>query len=512
MKATGIIAIATVISKILGFAREVSIAYKFGSTWQTDAYNIALSIPGLLFAAVATAIRTVFIPVFTDVATHRGKEKAMDLANNVINTTLLIAIILIVLGEIFAAPLVHLFARGFEGEVFDLAVDLTRIVLPVMIFYALVGIASGILNALQQFTAPALTGVPYNILIISGVFTIGSIWGIYGLAIATVVGIGSQLLILLPSLKKTGFRYRFFIDLRSPELLLILELMLPTLIGTAVNEINIMIDRMLASSLPEGSITALNYASRINMLPYGIVVSSVVTAIYPTMSQAAATKNKEQFMQSINSSLRTMSFLVMPMMVGLIVLNVPVTQVIYERGAFTKEATIATSSALLFYALGLLSMSWRDVINRGFWSLKDTLTPMFISAGAVVVNIIANLSLVGPLGHSGLALGTTIAATFSAFLALAFLRKKTGPLGLKSILNSLSKIILASLVMAVVAIFGWQLLLPYATTRLIRAILLFVVIGVSALAYFATAYILKIEEMDVARKIMRKAKDKYDKI
>jgi len=511
IKATGIIALASAISKILGFVREMSIAYKFGSTWQTDAFSIAMSIPGLLFAAVATAIRTVFIPVFTDVATHKGKEKAMELANNVINTVLLISILLIILGEVFTAPLVHLFARGFTGETFDLAVNLTRFTLPVIIFFALVGIISGILNALQKFTAPALVGFPYNIIIIAGVFTLGSQYGIYGLAIATVLGIASQYFILLPSLKKTGYRYKFFIDLKAPELILILELVLPTLIGTAMGEINVMIDRMLASSLPEGSISALNYASRLNGLPLGIVVASVVTAIYPTMSQAAASHNKQQFVASIDNSLRTMSFLVMPMMVGLMVLTVPITQVVYERGAFGSEDTIATSIALFYYALGLLSASWRDVFNRGFWSLKDTLTPMFISAGAVVVNIIANLSLVSSMGHAGLALGTTIAATFGATLSLIFIRRKTGPIGLRGVFNSLFKIMVASLIMAVVAAFGWKWVLPFATGGIIRAVLLLAVIAVAALTYFGVAYVLRLEEMDAARGLLKKVVGKIDK-
>lgn len=511
IKATGIIAVASALSKILGFAREMSIAYKFGSTWQTDAFNIAAAIPGLLFAAVATAIRTVFIPIFTDVATHKGKDKAMDLANNVINTVVIISLLLIIVGEVLAVPLVHLFARGFEGETFALAVDLTRVMLPVMVIFGLVGIISGILNALNKFTAPALVGFPYNILIISGVFTLGSIYGIYGLAIATVVGITSQFFILLPSLKKTGFRYKFYIDLKAPELLKILELTLPTLVGTAMGEINVMIDRMLASGLPEGSISALNYAGRLNGLPTGIVVASVVTAIYPTMSHAAATKNKAQFVASIDNSLRTMTFLVLPMMIGLMVLATPITQVVYQRGAFTLEASQATATALFFYSLGLLSLSWREVINRGFWSMKDTLTPMFISAGAVLVNIAANLSLVGIMGHAGLALGTTIAATVSALLALILLRKKTGPLGLRSVISSLIKTLIASAVMAVVAIISWRFVAPYAIGGPIRAILLFGVIGLAAIAYFATAYLLQIEEMDVARGLLKKVFGKFSK-
>lgn len=511
MKATGIIAVTAAISKVLGFAREMAIAYKFGSSWQTDAFNLAMSIPGLLFAAIATAIRTVFIPVFTDVATHKGKQKAFDLTNNVINTVLLVSVLLILLGELFTAPLVHLFARGFEGETFNLAVELTRIMLPVIIVFGLTGVISGVLNALQEFTAPALVGFPYNIIIIAGIFSLGSIYGIFGLAVTTVIGISSQLLILIPSLRKTGYRYRFYLDLKAPELVLILELMVPTLIGTAMGEINIMVDRMLASGLPEGSISALNYASRLNGFPLGIVVSSVVTAIYPTMSHAAATNDKKRFKESIDSSLRTMSFLVMPMMIGLMVLATPITQVVYERGAFTPEATVATAIALFYYSAGLLVASWRDVVNRGFWSLKDTLTPMFISAGAVVINIIANLSLVGPMGHAGLAIGTTIAATFSSIISLIFLRKKTGPLGMRSILSSLLKITIASGVMALVAIFGWQLVAPYAISGMKRVLLLFAVIGTAAISYFLTAYILKVEEMDVARSLARKVLGKFSK-
>ncbi|MDD2431585.1 MAG: murein biosynthesis integral membrane protein MurJ [Firmicutes bacterium] len=511
IKATGVIAIASALSKILGFVREMSIAYQFGSTWQTDAFNIAHSIPGLLFAAVATAIRTVFIPVFTDVATHKGKDKAMELANNVINTTLLISFILIVAGEIFAGPLVRLFARGFEGETFDLAVSLTRVMIPTIVFLGLIGIVSGILNALQKFTAPALVGFPYNILIIAGIFTLGSYFGIYGLAIATFLGIGSQLLILLPSLKKTGFRYKFYINLKSPEIVLILELMVPTLISTAMGEINVMVDKMLASGLPEGSISALSYANRLYALPIGIVVSAVVTAIYPTMSQAAATKNRQQFVSSVDSSIRIMSFLVLPMMIGLLVLTTPIVQVVYERGAFGPSDSIQTATALFFYSLGLLAASWREVINRGFWSMKNTLIPMFISAGAVITNIAFNFILVGSMGHGGLALATTLSVIVAAGLGLIFLRKKTGPIGLRSVMKSLFKCIIASLIMGIVAYFSWGFASPFATSRTIRAILLFAVIGLSAITYFGVCYLLKVEEMAFAGKLAKRIFGKFSK-
>ncbi|MFY9451249.1 MAG: murein biosynthesis integral membrane protein MurJ [Bacillota bacterium] len=511
MKATGIIAVASMLSKVLGFAREMSIAYQFGSNWQTDAYNIAYAIPGLLFAAVSTAIRTVFIPVFTDISTHKGKNKAMDFANNVINATLLVSLLLIVFGEVFAAQLVRFFARGFEGETFALAVDLTRIMIPAIIAYGLTGIVSGILNALQRFTAPALVGVPMNMLIVAGVFTLGSYYGIYGLAVSALIGFTSQVLIMLPALAKTGYRYRFFLDFKAPELKQVLTLMVPTLISTAVSEINIMINRMLASGLPEGSISALNYASRLYSLPTGIVVTAVITAIYPTMSQASATKNKQQFVSALDTSLRTVSFLVLPMMVGLLVLATPIVQVVYQRGAFGYSETVATATALFFYSLGLLSVGWNQAINRGFYSMKDTLTPLLVSLGSVTANIAFNLLLVRPMGHGGLALATSIANTVAAVIALFLLRKKSGPIGLRSVASSLIKCFIASAIMGVAAYFGWQFAAPVATGQLTRTIVLFAVIGVSAAVYFGACIVLRVEEMEFARKMVGRIIGKFGK-
>jgi putative peptidoglycan lipid II flippase len=272
-----------------------------------------------------------------------------------------------------------------------------------------------------------------------------------------------------------------------------------------------MINRMLASGLPEGSISALNYASRLYSLPTGIVVTAVITAIYPTMSQASATKNKQQFVSALDTSLRTVSFLVLPMMVGLLVLATPIVQVVYQRGAFGYSETVATATALFFYSLGLLSVGWNQAINRGFYSMKDTLTPLLVSLGSVTANIAFNLLLVRPMGHGGLALATSIANTVAAVIALFLLRKKSGPIGLRSVASSLIKCFIASAIMGVAAYFGWQFAAPVATGQLTRTIVLFAVIGVSAAVYFGACIVLRVEEMEFARKMVGRIIGKFGK-
>lgn len=505
VKASGLITMIAVISKLFGFARETVIAAVFGATGVTDSYLVAYMLPSMLFAAVGAAIVTAFIPVFTEVKNNQGQQTAFALVNKFGTAALLVVGVLVLLGEVFAPVIVHLLAPGFSGGTYTLTVSLTRIVTPVMFLLTLSFLATASLNALREFTIPAMVGLPYNIIIITMVLWLGSQLGIYGLAFGTLLAIVSQVLIQLPVLIRSGYRPRLDLDLGNSTLRKIGWLMGPVILSSVAGQVNLMIDRILASGLSEGSIAALNFANRVNALPMGLFVMSIVTVMYPSLSEYSATANEDAFARHLGKSLGIIFFLILPMSIGFIVLREPLIQILFQRGAFNLEASRATSFALLYYAIGLTPMAFSEMLKRGFWAIQDTKSPMYISLFTVGLNVILNLFLVRRLGHGGLALGTSLAATAEVLLLIWYMKRRIRFPG--NLLVSMVKIILASSVMAAYCFWVWNQIsiswLPVhpGLSDMIGAIGL--VGASSAPIYFTVAYLLKTEEVLWSFKLAR---------
>ncbi|HHV61911.1 MAG TPA: murein biosynthesis integral membrane protein MurJ [Firmicutes bacterium] len=420
IKASLAISVGAILSKVLGFVREMVIASRFGATSHVDAYVIAQGLPGLLFAAIGGALGTVVIPLFTAKRIKEGKDRAFRMAGTIWNAVALGALVVIVFGEIAMPWLVRLVAPGFRGAVFDETILLGRILMPAAFFTGVGLLARGMLNSLQHFTVPALADPVQNIIIITTVLTLGRMFGIKGLAAGTLLGMGAQLFMIWPVLARHGFHPGLRIDWRMPELREIWLLTIPVLVGTGIGTINALVDRMLASGLPEGNVAAMNYATRIYTLPMVLWGTALGTALYPTMTEFAAVSDWDRIAESIRRGLRLAAFGLLPMSAGLIVLSEPITKLVYERGAFDPQATNLTAGVMSMYSLGVVAISWRDIIGRAFYALHDTLTPLWTGVLAVAVNIGLNLALVGVLGSRGLALATAIASWIGA-LSLAWL-------------------------------------------------------------------------------------------
>lgn len=448
VKAAGFIMVASVLSKILGLGREMSIAAAFGATRTADAYYVALAIPAVLFAIVGAAITTIFIPIFTEYR-KKDEESFTILANSTLNAILLVVGILAILGMVFTPLLVKLIAPGFSGADFELTVSLTRILLPAIILMGINHWSIGFLHSKQHFFAPALIGIPYNIIIITIVFLSAAAYGVYGLAIGTLIAISSQFLIQMPALKREGFEYRRILDWQHPGLKKATTLIVPVILGTGATQLSGVVDRILASNLTEGSIAALNYASRVNGLPHGLFTIAIITVMYPTLSDYAAEGDLNRFMYTLRKGMKSIAFIVLPTMVGLVILREEIVRLLFERGNFTPESTAMTAFALGFYALGLLAMGWKDLLAKAFFSLKDTKTPMYVGIGVVSLNIVLSIILVRYLAHGGLALATAIALTVGALTLLYLLRHKLGSIGGREVLSGLVKMIILSSLMAI---------------------------------------------------------------
>ncbi len=450
-KAAGVVGVATVITRVLGFLRDMVIARAFGAGMEADAYFVAFRIPNILRRLVGEGALTVaFIPVFLE-EHQRSEEQAWKLANAVFTLLSVILIVLSIVGVLFTPYIVKLIAPGFDSipQKFDLTVQLTRITFPYILFISLAALAMGILNSKQHFLSPALAPVMLNISLIGAVFFLCPYLQqpVIGLAIGVLVGGLAQFLFQVPSLLCHGFRYRISFDYNNPAVRKIGVLLLPAFFGLAVNQISVFVSTLLASYLQEGSVSYLYYSYRIMEFPLGIFGMAVATAVLPTMSAQSAKEEFDQLAETLSFALRLVLFITIPSMVGLIVLRVPIVALLFERGKFTAADTQATAQALLCYTLSLCVIAGGRIIVPVFYSLKDTATPVKCGAASVALNIVCSLLLMKPLQHNGLALATTIAAFFNTGLLVWLIRRRLGRIRWRSIFFSTAKVTLASCIM-----------------------------------------------------------------
>ena len=487
IKSAGIIGFATVISRVLGFVRDIIIARFFGTARYAEAFVVAFRIPNMLRDLVGEgATNAAFVPVLSEYMVKK-KEEFWGLANVILNL-LLITLSAITIAGIFASPwIVRFMAPGFldDPEKFAITVKLTRFMFPYILLIGLAAYTMGVLNSLKHFSTPAFGPCLLNIAII----VCAIIWGesVMGLASGVLIGGVLQLAVQMPVLYKKGFRFSFTRKLNHPAANRIGVLLLPRILGSCVYQLNLFINTILASLstiVGSGGVAALYYANRIFQFPLAIFGIAIAQAALPTMSREALEKDPANLKRTLSFSLRVINFIIIPASIGLIVLAVPITKTLFERGKFDHYSTLITANALIFYSIGLFSYSGIKILVSCFYSLQDTRTPVKIAVVSLVLNIALNVMLMFPLKIGGLALAASLSGIFN-FIALFFiLRKKIGPLDTRRILSSFLKALGASLAMAVVIYFCvFKINLN-----------LFIVILVAILSYIGAAFIFGVKE------------------
>ena len=501
-----IIIVLTLGSRFLGFIREALIAAKFGSSSESDTFFVAIAISSLITTLIMNAIVTTFIPVLSEVETKEGKIGKIRHANNMINILIVLSSVLIALVYIFTPAIVRITAKGFEGEQFNLTVKMTRIGLPMIVFSGILGSLKGFLQSEQKFTSSASIGFPYNLVYILYLLLLSSVFGIKGLIVAAVIAVGAQIIILIPEARKTGYRYKFIFDIKDKYIKKVLYLSVPVLIGVAINDIGVIIDKTLASDLATGSISALNYANTLNEVVKGVFVSAIATVIFPLLAKESNSGSLNSMKKIMGSGVNLILLITIPATVGLIVLAQPIVGVIFQRGAFTTNDTIMTTQALVFYSIGLAASSLRLLITRVYYSLQDTRTPMINGAFAVGIDIVFNIILVRYMAHAGLALATSIGNTVATLILFYSLKKKIGSLGTLGYIKCGLKSGLASVAMGVAAYFTYNFLYGIlGISKIYNLISLVVAISVGIAIYGALCYLLGIDEIkDLVGKVMKK--------
>ncbi|GAA0091794.1 murein biosynthesis integral membrane protein MurJ [Paraclostridium bifermentans] len=497
--------VVTMLSKVLGFGREIVLSYFYGTSAYSDVYIVSMNIPLVVFSSIGVALVTTFIPLYQEALNSKGEERALKFSNNVMSIVVILSIILGVLGFIFAEPLVKLFAVHYTGEKLALAVKFVRIMIGGVVFIGLSNLMTSYLQIKGDFTIPGMIGFPNNVVIITSIILSAVTGNIYILAIGTLIGMLSQFLFQVPFAIKKGYKFKPTIDFKDEYLRKMLILVLPVLIGVAVNQVNAMVDRSLASGLGDGVITALNNANRLNGFVMGLFIATLGAVIYPTLSKLSSENNKEKFAESVANSVNCINLLVIPASIGAIVLATPVVRILFERGAFDERSTVLTATALVFYSIGMVGFGLRDILDKVFYSLKDTRVPMINGIISVLLNIILNIILVKVMGHGGLALATSLSAIICIFLLFRSLKKKIGYYGQDKIKSTFIKTLVASLVMGVATYFVYKFLFGILGLGFIQeAISLGVSIAVGGAIYLALIVLFKVEEVNMAIDMIKK--------
>jgi len=500
-KAATLIGAGTLLSRISGFIRDMVVAYFFGAGMATDAFFVAFRIPNLWRRLVGEGSMTVsFIPVYTEYLTQRTEKESQEVTHIGFTIAGVLLFVLTALGIIFSPILIKIFAWTWppNSEKFQLAVTLNRIMFPYLFFIGLFALSMGILNSLRHFFAPAFATVLLNVSIIGSVFLFYYHFEtpVMALAIGVLAGGMLQFFFQIPFLisKKIDFRFNF--NFRHPAIKRIGFLMIPGLIGTAVYQINVLIDTMFATSLPDGSVSYLYYADRLMEFPLGIFVIAIGQAALPSFSSLVAQGKTEEFKETVSFAFRLGSFICIPAMVGLISLKTPILNLLLQRGAFDYFATEMTAKALLCYSIGLWAIGGVRVLAPAFYSLQDTWTPFKIGLVCLGINIILILILIGPLKHAGLALATSLSSMLNLFLLYRKLNHRLGGLDIAKNIKSLLKMLLCGFIM------GWAAYLicsvgnwTVSGNTIPKAFLLAAGIGGGLGVYLVSSYWMKNEEM-----------------
>ena len=509
---------ATLTSRILGLARDQVLAALFGAGNDMDAFVVAFRIPNLVRNLFAEgALSAAFVPTFTRELTLRGKPSAWRLASNVLNALVLITGVLVLLGIIFARPIVSAYAGSYAavpGKL-ELTVTLTRTMLPFLVLAAVAAALMGMLNSLHYFFVPSLSPAMFNVATIACAIGLAPLMPSLGLprimalAIGAIVGGVGQVVVQLIPLRREGFRLHAVLNLRDEGLARVLVLMGPGTLGLAATQVNLFINTLLATRQGTGAVSWLTYAFRLMYLPIGLFGVSIATAVLPVVSHHAASDDSDGIRRTVARGIRLMLMLNVPATLGLYVLAVPIIHLLFERGRFTAADTMATAGALRLYAVGLVGYSAARIVSPVFYAIGRSRVPVAVSIATIALNVVASVTLVRVMGFRGLALSTSIAAVANGFVLLWLLARHLRGIDGRALLVASIKIACASLVMAAVALFVQRASTTFIPGQgiLAQAVRLAAAIVSALVALASAAKLLHIEEFDEALDRLRGSRD-----
>ena len=502
-----IITIIALGSKFLGFTREIILAYFYGTSYVVDSYLMAMAIPGIIFGWITT-LSVSYTPIYTDVRVKLGEDKSVRFTNNIISISITIALVCAMLGVIFSNQLVSFTAPGFKGEVYYLTGRFVKVSVFSIVFTVFAQILISYLNCdgkfiLSNVSTLVISSTQLIVIYLSSKF--GNQVLIYGTVLSNIV----QLLVLYLFSLRNGYRFQYEFKI-TPEIKQAFVIVLPIFLGSMISQINGFVNKMFASGLVEGSISALNYSFIIRSFIFSIFTVALTTMIYPMLSKSVAENDIATVKRLFSNSLNIVIILFIPITVGAILLSKPAIFFVYQRGLFGSESTEMTTISLQMYFLGLTAVALRDVLTKVFYSMQDTKSTMYVSIATVALCILFSTIFVGPMQHAGLAFATSLAEILTLPLFFLFLRKKLGNLGLKNSLSIIIKSCISSAAMGVVVYFIYEHASAFfGTGRLDTLLSMIISAGLGAIIYFIMMISMKVKEMnffiDIIKSVVKRA-------
>lgn len=476
--------------KIASFGRDIVISYIYGISAGMDAYFAANVIPSLLFASILTSALMLFIPIYNEKRVNNSIESAHKFASNVINIYIIASIFLALIGSIFAPLLVKLVAPGFTGERLVVAIKITRILCLSFPLSCIALFLSSILNAHQKHYAPQLIPFISSVTVILGIVIFSHQLGIYAIAFFSVFSVIINVFFQKVFVKGV-YKHTWIINFKDPSLKKMILLIIPVFIGLSLDQINLFVDSIIGSTLSLGSLSALNYAQRLQNTINGVFTTAILTVTYPVLSIAAAKLDYAQIEEILVKCIRLITILLLPVTIIILCDSYDIVKIIFFRGAFGQTALTQTSSVFLYYAIGILFLAYKDIYTRIFYVFHDARTPLFIGIVAISIKLILNFVLVRYMDVSGLALATSISCIVSVVLQRTWLKKKFAN-SQKVIINIkfMKALFCASLVM-VFCRWGIRLILANMPDFILLAAGSILSIG----GYFFILYLFNIEEI-----------------
>ena len=483
LKAAWLIAFVTIISKFIGFLRDICIANYFGAGLLSDAYFYAYQIPSLaiiLMGGVGGPFHSATVSVFAKLVNLDEKqptEKVNKLFNTFLTTTFIIFAVLAILVFIFSEQIMAFIIHGNNTDLISLSSTHLKIMTPVILIGGIIGIYYGLLITYRCFLLPNISPVLMSLSIISIIaFTKGDKFGI-SLAIATSVGALLQFLAQVPAVKKLGYKLKPNLDIKNnAELKNLVELVFPAALSSTIGQIYVYVDMFFASQLREGAWTAIGYANRVFQFPVGILVTAFLVPLFPIFSKLVGEKKYEDIKYYFHKGIGLLNFVAIPIMLGIMMLAYDAVQLIFERGEFNSEATYMVSQALIFLSFAIIPYVFRDSITRIYYSFNDSKTPFIVAFSSIILKFILNALFIDKLGIAAITLSTSLVTLFNATV-LGLLLTKRIDLGYKKYFINLIKMLASALFafgLTYILYINWQI---QNTSWIMLAVKTFVVFG-----------------------------------
>lgn len=479
-----IVMFVTFISRFIGFGREVALSYFFGTSNVTDSYLVSITISAIIIEFIGVGISTAYIPILSNIITRFDNEESSKFTSNLLSILIILFSVLLIIGLLFTRQLVQTVAKGFDDATIILTIQFTRIILFGMFFTIINFIFEGFLQLKNNFIIPALQGIPLNLMIIFSIF-LASKFNVFFLAYGYLFGKFIQFILFIPFLYKKQFKFSFYVNFKDENISKLIKMSIPLIFSLSVTQVNIIIDRMIASSFVVGSISALNYANVLLSAINGTFVATITTVIYPTLSNHANKNDFDSLKYILRKTINTIIIFILPIMIFIMHYNAEIIFLIFYRGAFEKKSLYLTSIALFYYSLGILGVSLREIILKTFYSLKETKIPSLNSVISLLINIFLNLILSFYLGLFGLALATSTSNIVSCVLLMKNLKHKIGNFGFVKYYYYLIKLLLSTLVSLAISHFAFINLKLYMSQNFSFVIAsIFFIVGYIMLLFF----------------------------